>query len=250
MKRIRTSRWLSTMLRKMERFQRVAAWPDSPGMRFVLRHSPVHWMRERLWLLARLEPQVHVVNRNLTNTFHLSYAAPGPMATRIVHRNFTILRHLHEAESQGLLSRAPSMRYEREGISRAPDSQARFSPTSSLMPVQQSLPRREMSPRPWFEGPLAARLGQRARRVDDVAADLPARLVRAPSAAPPSVVAPGFTGPNSSPVITSLPRANGASPWPAPPAPAAPVNVQQLTNEVLRQLDRRLIASRERMGRI
>jgi hypothetical protein len=37
---------------------------------------------------------------------------------------------------------------------------------------------------------------------------------------------------------------------PHPAAPAAHFNVEQLADQVVRQLDRRLIASRERMGRI
>ncbi len=250
MKRIRTSRWMSSMLRKMGRFQWVASWPDSPRMRFLLRHSPVHWMRERLWLLARLEPQIQVMNRNLTNTFHISYTAAAPMATRIVHRNSTILLRLHEGEPRDVPSRAPSMRYEGAEVKRAAASQSTFTLPPARTPVRQSLPRREMSPPPVFEGPLVARLGQRARRVDDVPVDLPARFVRSLSASAPPVVAHGFTGPDSSPAPTSFPRARETSAWPASAPPAAPVNVEQLTSEVLRQLDRRLIASRERMGRV
>ena len=38
--------------------------------------------------------------------------------------------------------------------------------------------------------------------------------------------------------------------WPAPPSPVNPVNVEALTSQVIQQIDRRLLAYRERMGRV
>lgn len=51
-------------------------------------------------------------------------------------------------------------------------------------------------------------------------------------------------------VAVSVPAASGmpATPWPPSPAPA--VNIEQLADQVVRQIDRRIIAARERMGRI
>jgi hypothetical protein len=248
MRRSRTSRWMSAMLRKMERFLRISAWAGSPRMRFVLRQSPVHWMHERLWLIERLEPRLRVVNRNLSNTYLFSFATAAATATKVIHRSSAILRRLPGAAPQSVSLPAPPMRYDRADAGRAPASHAGLAPAPPLMTVPLPLPRRENAP-PWLEAPLVARLGQRAKRVDDIPLDLPARLVRAPAAAVPPVAAQGFTGPHNSPAA-GFPRPVGTTPWPVAPAPAAPVNVQQLTSEVLRQLDRRLIASRERMGRI
>lgn len=51
-------------------------------------------------------------------------------------------------------------------------------------------------------------------------------------------------------MAVSVPAGSGmpATPWPQSPAPA--VNIEQLADQVVRQIDRRIIAARERMGRI
>jgi hypothetical protein len=61
----------------------------------------------------------------------------------------------------------------------------------------------------------------------------------------------------SAPIMTGIPANNTpaqlgmqANPWMTGASPMPPVNVEQLTDQVVRQLDRRLIAMRERMGRV
>jgi hypothetical protein len=244
-----TNRRLATMLQGMTRFQRVALWPDSPRMHFLLRRSPVHWMRERLSMLARLEPQIHVVNRNVTNTQRISYHVAS--ATRIVHRNSTILRQLSSTEPSTSAVVPASMSYERAETPQPRLSLSTVAPMSPARTSQQFPTRSETSPRAAMQPPLIARLSQRARRIDSAPVEVPVRLVRAPSAAPSAVAAQRFTRIDSSPTAGGVMRTNAAPAWPAPPGPgAAPVNVEQLTSEVIRQLDRRLVASRERMGRI
>jgi hypothetical protein len=61
----------------------------------------------------------------------------------------------------------------------------------------------------------------------------------------------------SAPMISAVPASNApsafgmqANPWMTGALPMPPVNIDQLTDQVVRQLDRRMIAWRERRGRI
>ena len=95
------------------------------------------------------------------------------------------------------------------------------------------------------------RLAGRARRVYDLAPDAPTQVVKRN----PVVAASGETSSARAFPDQSQPRRgfslleSGGGPMPTAIQPST-VNVDQLTDQVLRQLDRRLIASRERLGRI
>ena len=101
----------------------------------------------------------------------------------------------------------------------------------------------------WRDKPPAAR----------AAAELPVRLrlrgrrTELPAAAIRELVAaaPGRRTPATVAAPDSLaPARAGYQPF-AQPAPTAvpPINVEELTSQVIQQLDRRLVAHRERMGR-
>jgi hypothetical protein len=103
--------------------------------------------------------------------------------------------------------------------------------------------------RMWRDKPPAAR----------AAAELPVRLrlrgrrTELPAAALRELVAaaPGHRTPATVAAPDSLaPARAGYQPF-AQPAPTAvpPINVEELTSQVIQQLDRRLVAHRERMGR-
>ena len=84
-----------------------------------------------------------------------------------------------------------------------------------------------------FENRIAETVALTTRKVLRLAAQ--EVVSAAPRAAQTSVTGPAGSG---------MP----ATPW--PPSPTPPVNIEQLADQVVRQIDRRIIAARERMGRI
>jgi hypothetical protein len=238
------------MLRRLERFQRVAAWPGNAGMRFHLRQSPVRWMRERLWLLTRIEPRVQV-NVHLRNEARFSSTAPTPLSARVIHHYARLQAHVRTAEPELASSGAPVIRPEVSAIKPAPSRQ--FPIQSTVWPGQarSTMPVHPFSRQPSNEPPIIAKLAQRARRDDSLPIDLPARLIRRPVPAPTTTISNGLTERGAAAVAKNSSRSDFSPAQPFQPlVPTTPVNVEQLADQVLRQLDRRLIASRERMGRI
>jgi hypothetical protein len=264
MRRTDTSRWLTGTLRRLERFRRVAAWPGAAGMRFHLRQSPVRWMRERLWLLTRIEPRVRV-NVNLRNEVHFSSTAATPLfarvifsstastplSARVIQRYATMRAHVRTAEPRLASSQAPVIRPEISGRKAAPGRQVPLESRVWPRSARTTMPAHPFSRQPSNESPIIARLAQRARRNDGVPIDLPARLVRRPAPASATTISNGLSERGAAATATNYSRSGSLPAQPfQPPVSPPPVNVERLADQVLRQLDRRLIASRERMGRI
>lgn len=93
---------------------------------------------------------------------------------------------------------------------------------------------------------IAARILRQVRRVEERPAGQPLDTVVAPSVVrvAGSVLEPSQGMPVREISITPAFSSLSATPLPAP------FNVAQLTDEVMRQLDRRLVAARERMGKL
>jgi hypothetical protein len=102
-------------------------------------------------------------------------------------------------------------------------------------PSMPSRPARVANP----HADLPSRLKARATRVD-----LPVRTRTIPLAPPPAVAAAARRVPDE-PVAASAARPA----W-TPSVPAPAIDVDALTSHVMQQLDRRLVAYRERMGRV
>lgn len=90
---------------------------------------------------------------------------------------------------------------------------------------------------------LPSRVREQSRRVEE-RADRPAtRVIRQP-VAPPVVAAEQVVGAfRSQPAVHTAPPGAKAMSVPA-------INIEQITDHVVRQLDRRVVAARERMGKI
>jgi hypothetical protein len=92
---------------------------------------------------------------------------------------------------------------------------------------------------------LARQVARRTRRVEQRSLALPGRYLQRPPAPQPSTL-------REAPAAAAAP----APPWPAggpwgrPPAREPQVDVRALTDQVMRQIDRRLVAWRERTGRV
>ena len=242
------SRWTQGMLRKVERFQRVAAWSQMPGMRFHLARSPLRLLRERLWLLSRLQP-LTAVHLNVSNPVRLITGETVRMSTRIIQRNSVQLTRMELRETW--IPGSPA-----EGA--APDilrstgrADVVFPRTSVPLSTarQEGKVRQDRTPAVLSAAQVAARLARREARHDDLPS-APSRLVRKSALSAPSAAGPRLEQGGS-----HLRRTEGFEPTSATPpwpsrAEAPPINVEQLTDQVLKNLDRRLIASRERLGRI
>jgi len=242
------SRWTQSMLQKVERFRRVAAWPQMPGMRFHQSRSPLRLLRERLWLLSRLQP-LRAVHLNVWNPVRLITGETVRMSARIIQRSSLQLTRMELRQTW--IPGSPAERAASDiprSTGGADDvfqrTTVRLSPARQEADVRQHRPTVASS-----AAQVAARLARREARHDDLPS-LPSRLVRKPALSAPSAAAIRLEQGGS-----HLRRTEGFEPitatprWPAQ-AEAAPINVEQLTDQVLKNLDRRLIASRERLGRI
>jgi hypothetical protein len=95
-----------------------------------------------------------------------------------------------------------------------------------------------------FSKELPNRLRERAVRRERPIQDAPKLVAAVPQT------------PNPSPTFESVPNSGSFTTRPSVPlapqtfAPAAPINVDAITTQVIQQLDRRLVAYRERMGRV
>jgi hypothetical protein len=216
-----------------------------------LRHSPWRAMRERMWFVSRLQPQVQVTVNVARSVREQTLMAPP--STVFLHHWLAVhttapgaVRWV--AAEMSAHPGAPLLRMSPLGWPRAG---AR--PASVVIPVVK-LP---ASSGTALASPgrvlldLAPRLAVRALRIDDLTPNAGARMVTRGRA---GAVSETQTSSREAPGWPHTRRGSmGVEPF-AVPGPATiavpPVNVEALTDQVLKQLDRRLIASRERLGRI
>ena len=128
----------------------------------------------------------------------------------------------------------------------APADSAPFSPGRMHAPRRMPLDESQFN-----ESGLPGNVLRKHRRIEDRAFLCPRdakSTVAAAAMIPEGVVAHRPRARNRTPEKTEMPFESGPRTMPHSPAPA--VNVAQITEAVLQQLDRRLIAARERMGRI
>jgi hypothetical protein len=242
------SRWTQNMLRKVERFRRVAVWSQTPGMRFHMWRSPLRRLRERLWLLSRLQP-LAAVHLNVSNPVRILAGAPGRMFLRIMNRSWVEVRRFEGPETRIL------------SVPEEPANASVVSPAARLAERHLAPLSGPAQPGPGIRirqaglrvspamTPVAARLARRKERAEELPS-VPRRLVQRPA----------VSALNQSPRFeqggSRFASSNGFEPtrsnpaWPPRADAAPPLNVEQLTDQVLKNLDRRLIASRERLGRI
>jgi hypothetical protein len=241
------SRWTQSMLRKVERFRRVAAWPQTPGMRFHLSRSPLRLLRERLWLLSRLQP-LTAVHWNVSNPVRLIAGETVRMSTRIIQRSSVLLTRMELRETW--IPGSPA--------ERAASDIPRFTNRADVVFPRTTVPlstarqegkvRQDRTPVASSAAQVAARLARREARHDDLP-NAPSRLVRKSALSAPSAAPRPEQGGSHLRRTEGFEPTSATPPWPSR-AEAPPINVEQLTDQVLKNLDRRLIASRERLGRI
>jgi hypothetical protein len=232
------------MLAAIARFERVAAWSRLPGMRFHLRQSPVRILRERLWMAARPESRVEV-RASLAMHVRLRNAAPR-FSTLVLNRS-TIST---PAPAAHLLAPAGTALVTQPGVTpdirRKDEGRGTTRVSASHTSIDIHTLEKRLSSRTFSETSLVTRLARRGERAVDLPA-APARHVQRPApAATATVRADNFDAPSSK----TFERGPVSAGWPGAAPTPAPVNVEQITDQVLRQLDRRLIASRERLGKI
>jgi hypothetical protein len=232
-------------------------WRTRRSIPRYLRHSPLRTMRERLWFVSRLEPKVHATI-NLT-TYERHQLTTAPSATVFLQRWLT--------------TRAPTVAVRRDGGPSNPslsgDTPIQFSSPPMTMRHQQLVtvlgPSVKtalvtvMQPSAFssvetvnlmcMSPALAQRLARRAQRVNDQTLHTPTQVVKQHPTLTASAEASSLhegtdRRQNRFPHLESSPGPLSIA------AQSSIVNVDQLTDQVVRQLDRRLIASRERLGRI
>ena len=216
-----------------------------------LRRSPMQAMRERLYFVSRIQPKIDVTV-NLANNVRIQSLAAVPS---------TVFRHLWQVQRAevpavtraGALAAMPRLGLSLKSISplAKPRKELRQEPIVGAVVKQAAVGRDAIEGSTPVVPALIPKLAVRARRIEDLTPFPAARVVKRGSAAAASEAisssreTPGWSEPRRGfPGIEP-----GSFPLQAPVQPPS-VNVEQLTDQVLRQLDRRLIASRERLGRI
>lgn len=216
-----------------------------------LRNSPLRTMRERLWFVSRIEPVVNV-SLNLFRNVRVEQTAAAVPANVVLNRWMATrttsveVRHRMAESTPQTLPTAPGMRLTPRTALRITDNPAA---ASVRLPARNRPEPVDTASAP--ETVVLRRLADRAIRIEETGPALTVKVVRKAAARPSAETTP-FTAPERQ-AWGQPPRSTGyqpMSPGTIPASPAAPaVNVDHLTEQVIRQLDRRLIASRERMGR-
>lgn len=239
-------------MKRTAQWERMAdRWRIQLPLPRYLRHSPLRAMRERMWFVSRLQPKIDVTV-NLANTVRIQTLAPAP-STVFLHRWLTERTGAPEAAPPEAPASMPRLGLPLTRMSPLARVRKEQRPASSAGPVAKPVPASQAV----AEGSarlvpaLITRLAGRARRMNDMTPGPGARVLkRGSAAAVAESVSSSRQAPEWGEARRGFPRLEpGFAPGPAALLPAA-VNVEQLTDQVLRQLDRRLIASRERLGRI
>ena len=212
-----------------------------------LRNSPLRILRERLWFVSRLQPKVALTVNTVTNRMTRIDAAPS--LSVFLNRWLTV-----RTAAPAPRAEAPAVIRPATQVTTLPSHPPALAarPAKSAYVIFAVEPARAVPPqtiaaRPLSPEPFASRF--RARRMEELTPEAPARVVMSR----PAVISEAsesardpFQRPwRTRPFEPSSPQHPGA-PAAAPPA----IDTEQLADQVLRQIDRRLIASRERMGRI
>lgn len=248
MRRVLTSRWSTDVLRRTARFGRIAAWPRTVGMRLLLRPSRLHRVRERLWSLTQVAPHLRVTV-NVNNDLRFSSISTASAPVRVIHRSTTLRSRIRTVEWKSLPEQSA-----RAGSSGLRAAAVRQLPSVSPLVARAARGFRQEAPlksqAPDKATPLQS-IVQRVRRADVVPAELPPRLLRQNNPVRIGSASRELRADDAPARNPGFPRRDHATSATTHPAPlAAPFNVEQLADQVVRQIDRRLIASRERMGRI
>ncbi|SRR5260221_9454456 len=238
-------------MKRITQWQRIEdRWRVRLPVPRYLRHSPLRAMRERFWFVSRLQPKVDVTV-NLAHILRVHTPA-APPTTVFLHQWLTAHTAAPEAARRDVAARSPQMSTPLMRMSPLARLQAASRPASVAIPALKP----PSAPGLASEGParaiqvLVRSLAGRMRRMDDLTPAAAARVVRRnPDGAVSEAISSAREVPGWLESRRGVPpvEPGGA---PAAAIPPLAVNVEQLTDQVLRQLDRRLIASRERMGRI
>lgn len=240
-------------MKRMNKWERIAdRWRIQLPVPRYLRHSPLRAMRERLWFVSRLYPKIDVTV-NLANTVRIQSIGSAP-STVFLHRWLGKPSEVPEVARLDMpagiprlslpLTRMSPLAKPRKEHRQVPVVAATMAqPTAASQAVIEGSSRMAMA--------LIPRLAGRTRRIDDLAHGPAARVVRrGPAAAVSEAASSSRETPGWGELRHGFPRAEPGFATVPSAAPPAAVNVEQLTDQVLRQIDRRLIATRERLGRI
>lgn len=249
-------RWRAWAAALLDRHRRRTARPGGPG-RIFLRppHRPGTAFRERTILASR----TLLVSRALLPRIHL---AVQPVLRERFWRDRTLLaassaRTLEVRAEKTLEIRKSAPRSVERILARpvAATAAPRPAPTPPLQLVFQRLRAPELAlgaasrPLARTEPGLARRAAAKVRRMEQQPSGMvPARVMARRDAPAANASSASFAAPRGSGPVQGF--WNGPAPgMPAAPQPAMPaINVEDLTDRVVRQIDHRLHAWRERTG--
>ena len=240
-------------MKRTTKWDRIAdRWRIQLPVPRYLRHFLLRAVRERVWFMSRLQPKIDVTV-NLTNSLR-NQTLGSPPSTVFLHRWLTERNTDPEASRQEARASMPRLGLPLTRMSPLAKSRTEQKSASLVGLVGKSA----LASQAVIKGyarvtrALTPRLVGRTRRIDDMTPAGPSTRVvkRSPASAVSEAISSSREAPGWGEPRRGFPRGEpGFVPVPAAALPA-PVNVEQLTDQVLRHLDRRLIASRERLGRI
>ena len=246
--------WVSRLTRRFGRWNSAdrLALPLHAGVARAVVQVLARWTAAPWNVLNRLDLTLGGDSVALTQ-LHQTFARAIPQVTAIAQ---TVVHHHAHAAAAERVGEAPRRQEQapapvaREMVRRVPDA------GRTPRPMAQALARLTMEHhavlhvqrrrRQEFEI-AAERLVHRSERWEVRSGERAEMRLAARTAAPRAAAESSFTTEWRTP--SSAPASRHAAftqPAPAPPA----VNIEQLADQVMRQLDRRVIAHRERMGRI
>jgi hypothetical protein len=235
----------------MNRFARLAdPWRiHMPVLRY-LRNSPLRTLRERMWFVSRLQPNVSVtvnLTRNVRNEPGVIRPATVLLRQWLTARTATVEVRREEARAAAIPPAPAAL----SPLARRTPKRVIAEPAAVVIRVAKPVRVEAAVLQPEISTVLVSKLAGRMKRIDDITPPPETRVVRRiPAATPTESIATPRAG-----ELPGEPGRPFAIPAPAfastqHTAPSSMVNVDHLTEQIIKQLDRRLIASRERLGRI
>ena len=257
----------------LRRLLRHAGWSRVITGKFQQKTSLRGWRPESL--VFRLHAAAHYIMFRNLQRFHLASRASDtgrPLVNQFIFNQTSVF---HSAQRAG--KETPGAHLERRETSPGAASRRTIRREESFLPLERAGERFRFSDDGRRGIVLFTDSGQDAieirkrilryenARPDVLLLDLAGRIARQASRVeerpvdpPPNLLSGAYAAHGTGDFVLELPRfvpvkeagANSGPDTMLGAQPALPVNVVQLTDEVMRQLDHRLIAARERMGKI
>jgi hypothetical protein len=241
--------WMQTF---MDRFAHLPM-PDLGRGRHLLLHGTWQWIRSSSSLAPQLQFALHTsVNANWNQHEPFRGTPPGLATSGHATMLRTVLARDHYRQSATLLNTRvllqSTQRYWHQEtrhslatvIMRGNTARATMSgsPTGAAAPTQK---RADASEAPWS---LATRVLRQNQRIEEHVSGRPQTVLLRHVGSP--LREPAFM---DGPALPQMRTSAASLEWPSP-EPRPGVNIGHITDEVVRQLDSRLVAARERFGKI